>query len=124
SVQNLVHCCQSAGVSVNDIILEQLASATAVLSDDEFDLGVAVLDIGGGTSDFALYKNSAVQHTKVFPVAGNHVTNDIAIGLRVMKSEAERIKKDYGCAFSSMLEEEKLVEVEMMQGSDLQIVRQ
>lgn len=123
SVQNLLNCCQSAGISVKDIILEQLASAAAVLSEDEQELGVGVIDIGGGTSDVAFYKNSAVRHTMVLPVAGNHVTNDIAIGLRIMKSEAERIKKRYGFALSNLIETEELVEVEMMQGEDLQVVR-
>jgi len=123
SVQNLIYCCQGAGIEIIDIILEQLASAEAVLSEDERSLGVAVLDIGGGTSDLALYKNSAVRHTKVIPVAGNHVTNDIAIGLRVMKHEAERIKKMYGSAYAPVVEQEQLIEVEMMHGEDLQIVR-
>src|SRR5690606_5416026 len=88
----------------------------------ELSLGVGVLDIGGGTSDLALYKDSAVRHTMVLPVAGNHVTNDIAIGLRIMKDEAERIKKQYGLAVTSLITEEKLIEVEMMQGMDLQVV--
>ncbi len=123
SVQNLVNCCQSAGVNVNDIILEQLASADAVLSEDERELGVGVIDIGGGTSDVAFYKNGSVRHTKVLAVAGNHVTNDIAIGLRIMKNEAERIKKRYGFAISSLVETEELVEVEMMHGEDRQVIR-
>ncbi len=123
SVQNLVNCCQSAGVNVNDIILEQLASADAVLSEDERELGVGVIDIGGGTSDVAFYKNGSVRHTMVLPVAGNHVTNDIAIGLRIMKSEAERIKKRYGFAIGNLVETEELIEVELMQGEDLQVVR-
>ena len=123
SVQNLLNCCQSAGVNVNDIILEQLASADAVLSEDERELGVGVIDIGGGTSDVAFYKNGTVRHTMVLAVAGNHVTNDIAIGLRIMKNEAERIKKRYGFAVSNLIETEELVEVEMMQGEDLQVVR-
>ncbi len=123
SVQNLVNCCQSAGISVNDIILEQLASADAVLSEDERELSVGIIDIGGGTSDVAFYKNSAVRHTMVFPVAGNHVTTDIAIGLRITKIEAERIKKRYGSAMRSLVESEELIEVEMMQGEDLQVVR-
>ena len=122
SVQNLLNCCQSAGVSVTDIILEQLASAAAVLSDDEREMGVGVLDIGGGTSDLALYKDGTVRHTMVLPVAGNHVTNDIAIGLRIQKSEADRIKKEYGCAAASLMEEDKCIEVEMVQGEDLQVV--
>ena len=123
SVQNLVNCCQSAGVNVNDIILEQLASADAVLSEDERELGVGVIDIGGGTSDVAFYKNGSVRHTMVLPVAGNHVTNDIAIGLRIMKNEAERIKKRYGFAIGNLVETEELIEVELMQGEDLQVVR-
>src|SRR5581483_10670664 len=123
SVNNLLHCCQAIGITVHDIILEQLASAAAVLSDDEIELGVGMLDIGGGTSDLALYKNNAVQHTMVLPVAGNHVTQDIAIGFRVMKKEAERIKKEYGLACLSLMEEEKLLEVEMMHGNDLHVVR-
>jgi cell division protein FtsA len=123
SVQNLINCCQSAGVNVNDIILEQLASADAVLSEDEQELGVGVIDIGGGTSDVAFYKNGTVRHIMVLAVAGNHVTNDIAIGLRIMKNEAERIKKRYGFAVSNLIETEELVEVEMIQGQDLQVVR-
>jgi cell division protein FtsA len=123
SVQNLVNCCQTAGVNVNDIILEQLASADAVLSEDERELGVGMIDIGGGTSDVAFYKNGSVRHTMVLPVAGNHVTNDIAIGLRIMKSEAERIKKRYGFAIGDLVETEELIEVELMQGEDLQVVR-
>jgi cell division protein FtsA len=123
SVQNLLNCCQSAGVSVADIILEQLASADAVLSEDERELGVGLIDIGGGTSDVAFYKGGTVRHTMVLPVAGNHVTNDIAIGLRIMKNEAERIKKRYGFAVSNLIETEELIEVEMMQGEDLQVVR-
>ncbi|HEX4068849.1 MAG TPA: cell division protein FtsA [Candidatus Babeliales bacterium] len=123
SVQNLVNCCQTAGVNVNDIILEQLASADAVLSDDERELGVGVIDIGGGTSDVAFYKNGSVRHTMVLAVAGNHVTNDIAIGLRILKSEAERIKKRYGFAIGNLVETEELIEVELMQGEDLQVVR-
>jgi len=123
SVQNLINCCQSAGVQVTDIILEQLASADAVLSEDERELGVGVIDIGGGTSDVAFYKHSTVRHTMVLAVAGNHVTNDIAIGLRIMKNEAERVKRRYGFALSSLIETEELVEVEMMQGEDRQVIR-
>jgi cell division protein FtsA len=99
SVQNLITCCQAAGVKVKDIVLEHLASAHAVLSDDERELGVGVLDIGGGTSDFALYHNGNIRHTKVIPIAGNYFTNDCAIGLRTSKKEAEDIKIAYGCAY-------------------------
>lgn len=111
SVQNLVKCCESAGVKVNDIILEQLASADAVLSEDEKELGVAVLDIGGGTSDLALYRYGSIRHTMVLPVAGNHFTQDIAIGLRTTHGEAERIKKEFGCAWQSLLEHDQSITI-------------
>ncbi len=122
-VQNLIKCCQAAGVNVNDIILEQLASADAVLSDDERELGVAVLDIGGGTSDLAIYQNGSVRHTMVLPVAGNHFTYDIAIGLRTTREDAERIKKQHGMATFNVLEKDELVEIEMVQGVDRQVIR-
>lgn len=96
SVQNIVKCCQAAGIIVNDIILEQLASAQAVLSEDERQLGVGVLDIGGGTADLAIYRNGSIAHTMVLPIAGNHFTNDIAIGLRTSISDAERAKIEHG----------------------------
>lgn len=123
SVQNLIACCEKADVRVKDIILEQLASADAVLSADERELGVAVLDIGGGTSDLAIYQHGSIRHTMVLPVAGNHFTNDLAIGLRITIDEAERIKKDYGIASLDALQHDKLIEVELVQGNDRQIVR-
>ena len=104
SVQNLISCCEQTDVRVKDIILEQLASADAVLSSDERELGVAVLDIGGGTSDLAIYQNGSIRHTMVLPVAGNHFTNDLAIGLRITLDESERIKKEYGIACMDVLE--------------------
>ncbi|MFC1842198.1 cell division protein FtsA [Candidatus Dependentiae bacterium] len=116
SVQNLIKCVESAGVKVKDIILEQLASAAAVLSDDERQLGVGVLDIGGGTADLALYQHGSIRHTMVLPVAGNHFTNDIAIGLRTTLSDAERIKKMHGIASLSLILEDELIEVEEVQG--------
>jgi len=116
SVANLVTCCESAGVKVQDVILEQLASAQAVLSDDERQLGVGVLDIGGGTADLALYQHGSIRHTMVLPVAGNHFTNDIAIGLRTTLDDAERIKKLHGIVVSSLIEENELIEVEEVQG--------
>jgi len=116
SVANLVKCCESAGVKVCDVILEQLASAQAVLSDDERQLGVGVLDIGGGTADLALYQYGSIRHTMVLPVAGNHFTNDIAIGLRTTLNDAERIKKLHGIATSFLIEENELIEIEEVQG--------
>ena len=111
SVHNLITCCNQAGVQVSDIILEQLASADAVLSPDEKELGVGVLDIGGGTSDFALYQHDAIRHTMVLPVAGNHFTQDIAIGLRTTLCDAERIKKEYGVCYAPLLHDDEPVNV-------------
>jgi cell division protein FtsA len=122
SVQNLISCCQQANILVSDIVLEQLASAQAVLSVDERMLGVAVLDIGGGTSDLALYHQDSICHTMVLPVAGNHFTNDLAIGLRTMRAEAERIKKEFGIVHDSFLNIEKVIEIEQVQGNDRQVV--
>jgi cell division protein FtsA len=96
SVQNLVRCCEAAGVKVKDIILEPIASAEAVLSQDERELGVGILDIGGGTADFAVYQKSVIRHTRILPIAGNLFTNDIALCMRTTRSEAERVKKEYG----------------------------
>ncbi|MBI2774415.1 cell division protein FtsA [Candidatus Dependentiae bacterium] len=96
SAQNLINCCESAGIKVTDIVLEQLASAAAVLSPDERELGVGMLDIGGGTSDLALYAHGAIRYTHVIPVAGNQFTNDLAVGLQTTLIEAERIKKEFG----------------------------
>ncbi|MBS1986751.1 cell division protein FtsA [Candidatus Dependentiae bacterium] len=122
SVQNLIKCCEMAGVQTTDIILEQLASAAAVLSDDECELGVAMLDIGGGTSDLALYQRRSIKHTMVLPVAGNHFTNDIAACLRVTLDTAERIKRQYGVACLEALEKDELIEVEMIHGGTNRLV--
>ena len=122
SVQNLVTCCERAGVRVEDIVLEQLASGQAVLNSDERDLGVGIIDIGGGTSDVALYQHGSIRHTLVVPIAGNHFTNDLAVGLRTTVKDAERIKKEYGLASTDLLCEEKEVEVEMVQGGRKQMV--
>ncbi len=122
SVQNLVKCCESAGVTVQDIVLEQLASALCVLSEDEQKLGVAVLDIGGGTSDFAVYQYGSIRHTKVLPVAGNHFTNDIAVGLCTTLKDAERVKKEHGTAGSEEAMQDEFIEVEMVHGEQKQVV--
>ncbi|MCL4229091.1 cell division protein FtsA [Candidatus Dependentiae bacterium] len=121
SAQNLIKCCEMAGITVLDIILEQLASASAVLSEDERELGVGVLDIGGGTSDFALYQHGTIRHTMVLPVAGNHFTNDIAVGLRTTLKDAERVKLEHGCAYTPLLEA-ATIEVELVQGTGNQRV--
>ena len=96
SAQNIIKAVERAGVQVLDIVLEQLASAQAVLTPSEQELGVGILDIGGGTADFAVYKDGKVRYSKVFPVAGNHFTNDLAIGLGLPIEVAEELKKKYG----------------------------
>ena len=123
SVQNLVKCCEMAGVKVTDIILEQLASAEAVLCDDEREIGVAMLDIGGGTSDLAVYQNGNIRHTFVLPVAGNHFTNDVAVGLRTTIKDAERIKKEYGLACIDLLEHDHTIEISTVHGDETQLVK-
>ena len=122
SVQDLIKCCQLAGIKVKDIVLEQLASAEAVLSYDERELGVAVLDIGGGTSDLALYSNGTIRHTKVIPVAGNHFTNDLAVGLHTTLKGAERLKQRYGNLFLDENTYGQQVQVEHIQGDRYQDV--
>jgi len=122
SVQNLIKCCQMAGVKVHDIVLEQLASAAAVLTHDERELGVAVLDIGGGTSDLALYQQGNIRHTMVLPVAGNHFTNDVAVGLHTTLKDAERIKKEYGITHHSLLEKDTIIELACVDGIQRQLI--
>lgn len=122
SVQNLVRCCMAAGVGVRDIVLEPLASADAVLSHDEKELGIGLLDIGGGTSDFAIYQQGAIRHTKIFPVAGNHITHDIALCLRATLKDAERVKQEVGSAVRSFTRGSELVEVEMVHGDETTLV--
>ncbi|MEE9165612.1 MAG: cell division protein FtsA [Nitrospinota bacterium] len=111
SAQNIVKSVTRAGLRVNDIVLEQFASSKSVLSSDEKELGVAMIDIGGGTSDLAIFFQEAIKHTSVLAIGGNHITNDIAIGLRTPTSEAERIKKEYGCALTSLINEKETIEV-------------
>lgn len=118
SVQNLVRCCHMAGVAVSDIVLEQLASADAVLSHDERELGVGLIDIGGGTSDFAIYQQGTIRYTKVVPIAGNHITHDIALCLRTTLKDAERIKQEYGSTLRLSRDMREQIEVEMVHGGD------
>jgi len=116
SLQNLVRCCQMAGVKVRDIVLEPLASAEAVLSEDEKEFGAFMLDIGGGTSDFAFYQQGTIRYTKVIPIAGNIFTRDIALCLRATVRDAERIKQEFGSACVADTNDEA-IDVEMIQGN-------
>ncbi|MBA3751765.1 cell division protein FtsA [Candidatus Dependentiae bacterium] len=122
SVQNLVRACMTAGVEVSDIIFEPLASADAVLSPDEKQLGVALLDIGGGTSDFAIYQQGTIRHTKVFPIAGNLITHDIALCLRATIKDAERVKQEYGSTLRSLFRTSEQIEIEMVHGEETTMV--
>src|SRR5688572_14490726 len=116
SAQNIVKCAQRCGLTVADIVLEQLASSEAVLSHDEKDLGVALIDIGGGTTDIAIWSEGSIVHTAVLTVGGDHITNDIAVGLRTPMADAERIKQKYGCAMSSLVREDETIEVPSVGG--------
>jgi cell division protein FtsA len=102
-VQNVVRCAERCGLTVADVVLEPLASAEAVLSEDEKEIGVAVIDIGGGTTDMLLYVDGGIAHASVIPVGGNNVTADIAAGLRTPMGEAERLKRNSGCALGRMV---------------------
>lgn len=116
SAQNIVKCCNRTGLNVADIVLEPLASAEAVLTPEERELGVALVDMGGGTTDIALFHEGAVKHTAVLAIGGNHLTSDIAAGLRTPVGEAERIKQRYGCARTSMVTQDERVEVPSVGG--------
>lgn len=105
SVQNLVKCCEMARVRVADIVLEPLASADAVLTAEEREEGVVLVDIGGGTTDVAVYRDGVLKHTAVLALGGNHITNDIAVGLGIAVDEAERLKKMYGYAVTGVIDE-------------------
>lgn len=116
SIQNIVKSINKAGLEVADIILQPLASSEAVLTQDEKDLGVALIDIGGGTTDVAIFINGSVCHTAVIGIGGLNITNDIAIGLRTTTTEAERLKVEYGCALTSRAKEDEPIEISSIGG--------
>ena len=116
AIQNIVKSCSRAGLHVNDLVLQPLASSRAVLTSEEQELGVVVVDIGGGTTDLAFFLEGSLWHTEVLPIGGNHLTNDIAIGLRTPASEAEKIKIKYGCALSSLVKHEETLDVPSVGG--------
>jgi cell division protein FtsA len=116
SAQNIVKCANKAGLNVVDIVLEPLASAEAVLADDERELGVCLIDIGGGTTDIAVFADGAIKHTCVLGLGGYHVTNDIAVGLRTPFEEAERIKKRFGAASARLLGSDDVITVPSVGG--------
>src|SRR6187399_288474 len=110
-IQNVVRCVERCELNVADIVLEPLASADAVLSEDEKEIGVAVIDVGGGTSDLLLFADGGIAHTSVIPAGGNNITLDVAAGLRTPVAEAERLKRNYGCALGRMIADDEEIEV-------------
>ena len=111
AAQNIEKCIKRCGLEVEDIILEQVASGYAVLTEDEKDLGVCLVDIGGGTSDIAIFTDGAIRHTAVIPIAGDQVTNDIAMALRTPTKNAEELKIKYACALASLAGENETIKV-------------
>ena len=116
SVQNVVRSVNRAGLAVHDIVLEPLASAEAVLSPDEKELGVLLVEIGGGTTNVALFRDGAIWHTAILPLGGDHITNDIALGLRTPAADAEDLKKRFGCALTSRVPAQETVDVPSVGG--------
>ena len=111
AAQNIMKCVRRCGLEVRDLILQPLASAMAVLTEDERDLGVCLVDIGGGTTDIAVFVQGAIRHTAVIPIAGDQITNDIAMALRTPTKDAEEIKIAHGCALRQLADANQLVEV-------------
>ncbi|MBW2164403.1 MAG: cell division protein FtsA [Deltaproteobacteria bacterium] len=123
AAQNLIKCSNRAGLDVVDIVFQPLASAEAVLTQEEKDLGVALIDFGGGTTDLALFTESAIKHTAVLGLGGNNLTNDIAVGLRTPSKKAEQIKIRNGSCINSLIDKEQMIEVEIFTLIDQEIER-
>jgi len=111
AVENITKCVRRCGLEVRDVVLQPLASALAVLNDDEKDLGVCLMDVGGGTTDLAVFTGGAIRHTAVIPIAGDQVTNDIAMTLRTPTKEAEELKLRHGCALRQLADPDDVIEV-------------
>ncbi|MBQ4133442.1 MAG: cell division protein FtsA [Desulfovibrionaceae bacterium] len=118
SAQNIVRSCHRAGLDVADIVLEPLASARAVLTDEEREIGVALVDIGGGTTDVAVFSDNSIKYTGVVALGGQNLTNDIAYGLRTPMSSAEKIKIKYGCALADLVRHDEHIEVPSVAGRE------
>ncbi|MBU0483525.1 MAG: cell division protein FtsA [Proteobacteria bacterium] len=116
AVQNIIKCCNRAGLVVSDVVLEQLASAEAVLTKEEMELGIALIDIGGGTSDLAVFTEGTIKHTFVLGLGGQNLTNDLSVGLRTPQKEAERLKEQFGGAFASLIDKNQAIEVPSVGG--------
>jgi cell division protein FtsA len=116
SVRNVVRSVNRAGLQVQDLVLEPLASAEAVISAEEKELGILLIDLGGGTTDVALFRDGAVWHTSSLPLGGDHISNDIAVGLRTPTADAEELKKRHGCALTALVREDEVVDVPSVGG--------
>jgi cell division protein FtsA len=116
SVRNVIRSVNRAGLQVQDVVLEALASAEAIIEEEEKELGVLVIDLGGGTTDVALFRDGAVWYTGVLPLGGDHISNDIAVGLRTPTSDAEELKKRRGCALTALVREDETVDVPSVGG--------
>ena len=111
AAQNIIKCVRRCGLEVKDLVLQPLASSMAVLSEDEKDLGVCLVDIGGGTADIAVFTGGAIRHTSVIPIAGDQITNDVAMALRTPTADAEELKVKYGCALRQLADAKQMIEV-------------
>jgi len=116
SVRNVIRSVNRAGLQVQDVVLEALASAEAVIEEEEKELGVLIIDLGGGTTDVALFRDGAVWYTGVLPLGGDHISNDIAVGLRTPTGDTEELKKRHGCALTALVREDETVDVPSVGG--------
>ncbi len=116
STQNIIKCCNRCDLDVADMVLEQVASSEAVLLQDEKDIGVALIDIGGGTTDIAVFLDGAIRHTSVIPIGGDHLTNDLVIGLRTSAREADQLKRKYGACLTTLVPPEEQIEIPSVGG--------
>jgi cell division protein FtsA len=116
AVQNIVKCCNRAGLEVCDVVLEPIASAEAVLTMEEMEMGIGLLDIGGGTSDLAIFADGTIKHTFVLGLGGHNLTNDLSIGLRTPLQEAEVLKEKYGSALAGMIDRDQAIDVPSVGG--------
>lgn len=122
AISNTVKCVEKAGLKVANLVLGQLAAATAVISNDEKNLGVCVVDMGGGACSILYFVNGSVAHSSIIPVGGQHFTHDVAVGLRTPQFSAENLKKKYGCAMASMVNENETIEVEGVGGRKARVI--
>ncbi len=118
SIQNIVKSVNRVGLDIEDVVLEQLAASESILSSDEKDLGVVIIDIGGSNTGIAVFSEGSIKHTAILPVGGNYLTSDIATGLRTPFNEAEKIKVKYGCALTAMIPKDEIIEVPSVGGRE------